>query len=219
MNNLIAISRKNIYRLFIYVVILLLPVGCARYIVPQPEFSWPEMETSKIDGALGIYISAEDVNKIIHTDPEKSCLNHKDIFIGQGIHQAIELSSQAVFFKTSYLGEEPSDTYVKSLNLRGLLHLKDVVASVYILPYGNVFNKNNEKKRYKVSVMINLNFSTIDFLLSDIRDFNVDVRAESDRAVPTNKLNNSLNNLSESVLEKAASQLARKLVNIYGARD
>lgn len=199
--------------------ILLLPVGCARYIKPQPEFSWPEMENSKIDGALGIYISTEDINRVIRAEPEIRCIDYKDIFIGQGILKAVELSSQAVFFRTDYLGEKPSDTYIKSLNLRGLLHLKDVVASVNVLPYGSFSNKSDKEKRYKVSIILNLNFSAIDFLLSDIRDFNIDVRIESDKAIPSNGINNSLENLSKLILEKAASQIARMLVNIYGARD
>jgi hypothetical protein len=67
--------------------------------------------------------------------------------------------------------------------------------------------------------MISLNLSTIDFLLFDIRDFNIDVQSESDVAIPRNKINNNLNNLSETALEKAAFQLARRLVNVYGARD
>lgn len=219
LNGFKVIFRRTLFRILIFILLLILPAGCARHIIPRPEFNWPEMESSKIDGILGIYISTDNVNRVILSDPEKNYFSHKDIFIGQGILQAIKLSSQAVFSKTIYLGEEPSDIYIRSLNLRGLLHLKDIVANVDILPYGDEVNKKGESKLYKVSVMISLNFSAIDFLLSDIRDFNVDVQTESGKAIPQNKINSYLNNMSKSALEKAASQLARKLVNVYGARD
>lgn len=203
--------------------ILLCIAGCApQYIVPQPEFTWPEMATSKIGDSLGIYIPIDNLNLIYKPVTSQPCCIHKDIHIGEGASRAVLSASQAVFSYALMLGDRPNDTYIKSLNLRGLLHLKDITAVCEFLPHieDHFDNDKNVRKpdKYNILITINLNFSAIDFTLDDIHEFSISVKTESERPVSKRRINNQLRKLSKTALEQAADYLARKLVNLYGAR-
>jgi len=204
--------------------ILLAFTSCApRYIAPQPEFAWPEMALSKIGDSLGIYIPYDNLNLICKPDLSQPCCIHKDIHIGDGASQAVLSASQAVFAYALMLGEQPTDTYIKSLNLRGLLHLKDITANFEFLPHiEDRFDNDKEIRepdKYDILITLNLNFSAIDFALDDISEFNISVLTESEKPAAKRKINSQLKKLSKTALEQAAGYLARKLVNFYGARS
>ena len=199
--------------------LILLFAACGRpYITLHPEYSWPEMASSKIDDSLGIYIPSKNLNFIYRPRAIKSCCDHKDILLGTGISKALMSSSRAVFTGTIMLGDRPSDTYIKSLNLRGLLHLKDISASLEFVPFIADHSHADKLEQYEVIITLSLNFSAIDFLLSDIREFNIDVVIESDASITQRGANRLLQKLCNSALERVADELARKLVTIYGAR-
>ena len=63
-----------------------------------------------------------------------------------------------------------------------------------------------------------MNLTAIDFTLSDIRDFNLDIQIESDEPAAKKQINKLLQELTTKALERLADELARKLVTIYGAR-
>jgi len=199
--------------------LILLLITCGRpYITPHPEYSWPEMASSKIADSLGIYIPSENLSLIYKPRTAKSCCDHKDIKLGTGISKALISSSRAVFAETIMLDDKPSDTYIKSLNLRGLLHLKDISASLEFVPFIEDHSHADKLEQYEVIITLSLNFSAIDFLLSDIREFNIDVTMEGEISVTQGRANRLLEKLCNSALERVADELARKLVTIYGAR-
>jgi hypothetical protein len=108
-------------------VIIAVIAGCGRYryITPKPDFTWPEMASSQIDDSLGIYIPTDNFELVLKADKGKKCCDHKDIKFGAGAWRMMRLASDAVFIKTIALGKKPTDTYIKSLGVRGVLHLKD----------------------------------------------------------------------------------------------
>lgn len=195
--------------------------GCGRYryINPNPHYDWPAMESSRIGGALGVYVPENNLHLVYQHDISDECCKHRDIRIGSGLLKAARQSADAVFAETIILTGQPTDTYIKSLNLRGLLHLKDATANVEFIPY-IPDNKNAESVHlYNVRISLNLNFSAIDFLLDDIREFNIVVDSESDVPVKSRDMNKTLKRLSDKVFEKASDYLARELVTVYGARS
>jgi len=199
--------------------LILLFAACGRpYITPHPEYSWPEMASSIIDDSLGIYIPSENLSLIYKPRTATTCCDHKDIKLGTGISKALISSSRAVFTEAIMLDDKPSDTYIKSLNLRGLLHLKDISASLEFVPFIEDHSHADNPDQYKVIITLSMNFTAIDFLLSDIREFNIDVTMESEISVTQGRANRLLEKLCNSALERVADELARKLVTIYGAR-
>jgi hypothetical protein len=70
-----------------------------------------------------------------------------------------------------------------------------------------------------VTVSLTLNFSAIDFTMSDMREFNIAVESSSSEPVKRKQVNSALGRLVDEALEKAADHLARELVNTYGARS
>jgi len=201
--------------------LFLLPIiiaGCSRVIVPRPEFTWPEMASSKIYDSLGIYIPAENLNLVYHASEAGPCCEHKDLQIGRGVVKAITQSSNSVFSRTRLLGQRPTDTYIKSLHLRGVLNLKDLTVEIEFIPYIEAHNNVERKEYYNIKVNIGLNLSAIDFKLSDIRDFHIEATSETAEAIAPGRVNRILEELASTALEKAAQQLAQKIMTIYGAR-
>ena len=208
-----------IKRLFFFVAVVIILNGCGvRYITPKPQYTWPEMASSKIGDSLGIYIPPENLYLIYKSSESDDCCEHKGIRLGQGIVKAVMASSKAVFDKAVLLGEKPSDTYIKALNLRGLLHVKDVVIELEFVPHIEDHSKGKSDVMYRVIITLSLNLTAIDFTLSDIRDFNLDIQIESDEPAAKKQINKLLQELTTKALERLADELARKLVTIYGAR-
>ena len=143
-------------RLLITIALLALIAGCGRYryISPNPEYVWPQMESSRISGTLGVYIPDNNLHLIYKHELSDECCKHKDIKIGSGLEKAARQSSEAVFSKTRVLTGKPTDTYIKSLNLRGLLHLKDATANVEFIPFFSDEEKSGEAKTYSVRISL-----------------------------------------------------------------
>ena len=190
--------------------------------MPRPEFTWPHMAASRIADSLGIYIPPENLHLVKKPRKSDTCCEFKEIRIGAGIEQAVEQAGRAVFAHALMLGERPSDTYIKSLDLRGLLHLRDVTTQVEFVPYIKEHSARKKPKRhrerYNIIMSLDLNFSAISFRPADIREFSIDVMVESESAVGKRGINAELRRLCDTLLEKAAFKLARKLVVLYGAR-
>jgi hypothetical protein len=210
-----------IKRLLVCAVIIAAIAGCGRYryITPKPEFTWPEMASSQIGDSLGIYIPTDNLELVLKADKSKKCCDHKDIKFGAGAFQMMQQASEAVFTKTIPLGEKPTDTYIKSLGLRGVLHLKDYSANVEFIPYLENDQSETNIKLYNVTVNLTFNFTAIDFQMSDMREFNVAVESSSTLPIGKSKVNKTLKRLVDVALEKGAFNLARQLVNTYGARS
>ena len=206
-------------KLLFFGLILIVLTSCSPpYILPQPDYSWPEMASSKIGDSLGIYIPPENLYLTYVSKNQDPCCDHKDIKLGQAAFKAINSSSQAVFSNVIMLGEKPSDTYIKSLNLRGLLHVKDISIAVEFIPHIDNHINSDKIDQYDVVLTLNMNFSAIDFLLSDIREFNLKITTNSDDSISERSVNGLLKKLSQTALEQMADQLAHKLITIYGAR-
>jgi len=210
-----------IRRLLLCAVIIAVIAGCGRYryITPKPDFTWPEMASSQIGGSLGVYIPADNLELVLKADESKKCCDHKDIKFGAGAFKMMRQASEAVFSNTIALGKKPTDTYIKSLGVRGVLHLKDYSANVEFIPYIASDQGKADIKSYNVTVSLTFNFSAIDLELSDMREFNVAVESSTAEPVGRKQVNGALGRLVDEALEKAADHLARELVNTYGARS
>ena len=209
-----------IKRLLLCAAIIAVIGGCGRYryITPRPEFTWPEMASSQISGSLGIYIPSANLDLTLKADKSKKCCDHKDIKFGTGAFQMMQQASEAVFTKTIALGEKPTDTYIKSLGVRGVLHLKDYSANVEFIPYIENDQAEDDINSYNVTVSLTFNFSAIDFQQSDMREFNVAIESSPIAPIGKSRVNKTLSRLVDEALEKAAYNLAHELVNTYGAR-
>jgi hypothetical protein len=192
--------------------------GCSRVIVPRPEFTWPEMASSKIYDSLGIYIPAEKLNMVNRSNEDEPCCEHKALQIGRGVVKAITQSSNSVFIRARLLGQKPTDTYIKSLNLRGVLNLKDLAVDIDFIPFVEEHKIVERKEYYNIKINISLNLSAIDFTLSNIQDFHIEATEETSEPIPPQRVNRTLEELTNTALEKAALDLARKIMTIYGAR-
>ncbi|MCP4582546.1 MAG: hypothetical protein GY839_13135 [candidate division Zixibacteria bacterium] len=209
-----------IKRIIFGAIIIVVVAGCGRYrhIIPDPQFEWPEMASSKISDSLGIYIPADNLKFVLQSRNDDKCCRHKNIHFGEGARKALKSASEAVFRSTVMLGKKPTDTYIKSLGVRGVLHLKDISTNVEFIPYIESEAGADNISLYNIKVSLSMNISAIDLSQYDIREFNIDVESESNEAVPRKKLDKSLRQLVDIALEKAADYLARELINIYGAR-
>ena len=196
----------------------LLIAGCSRVIVPRPEFTWPEMASSKIYDSLGVYIPADKVNMAYRANETEPCCEFKPVQIGRGVAKAITQSSNSVFIRTRLLGRHPTDTYIKSLNLRGVLNLKDLTVDIDFKPFFEEHKVDERRETYYVKINISLNLSAIDFKLSNIQDFHIEATEETTEAIPPRRVNRTVEELTNAALEKAALDLARKIMTIYGAR-
>jgi len=210
-----------IRRLLLGAAIIAVIAGCGRYryITPKPSFTWPEMASSQIGDSLGIYIPTDNLELVLKADKSKKCCDHKDIKFGAGAFQMMRQASEAVFTKTIALGKKPTDTYIKSLGVRGVLHLKDYSASVEFIPHIENNQAEDEVNSYNVTVSLTFNFSAIDFQMSDLREFNVAVESSTVEPIGKKQVNKILSRLVDEALEKGALNLARELVNVYGARS
>jgi len=210
-----------IKRLLLGAAIIAVIAGCGRYryITPRPSFTWPEMASSQIGDSLGIYIPSDNLELVLKADKSKKCCDHKDIKFGVGAFQMMSQATEAVFYRSISLGKKPTDTYIKSLGVRGVLHLKDYSANVEFIPYIESDQAEDDVNSYNVTVSLTFNFSAIDFQMSDMREFNVAVESSTIEPVGKNRVNKTLSRLVDEALEKGALNLARELVNTYGARS
>jgi hypothetical protein len=209
-----------IKRISVIIAVILFIAGCGgfRYINPQPEFTWPEMQSSKISGKLGIYVPEKNVHYVYKADKDEKCCNHKSISVGKGLVRASEEASRSVFNNTIILEGEPTDTYIKSLDLRGLLHIKDTYFVVEFVPFVDDEHGSDDVNLYTIKVGLELKSTAIDFLMDDIRGFTIDVNTSSSEPVSRHGVDGTLKKMVNVLFELAADHLAKELVIIYGAR-
>jgi len=202
-------------------ILLALITGCGRmrYINPNPDFCWPEMESSQINGRLGVYISDENIHFNYKNASDSKCCKHKTIRVGEGLRKAASQASDAIFTGTAILSGEPTDTYIKTLNLRGLLHLKNVIFDVEFVPYIEPNHSGDEINLYRIKVSMAAEGSAIDFAVSDMKRFPINADRESSTPVTRKQAGKILKQLVNELFHEAADQLARDLVNFYGARN
>jgi hypothetical protein len=207
-----------IKRILFSILLLTLVAGCGGYIKPQPQFVWPEMASSQIVGSLGIYLDKDKLHLSYNSPAGDDCCKHRAVKVGDGLLEAARQSGEAVFNKTIVLKGEPTDTYIKSLDLRGLLHLNDAYFNVEFIPY---VDKNHGAEKiylYHIKVSLDMKLTAIDFQLSDIRGITIEAGAQSNEPVPRHRVNKVMQKLVNELFSTAADNLARELVTAYGAR-
>ena len=188
------------------------------YIKPHPEYTWPDMESSQIVGKLGIHIPEGIINQQYKSSDISECCRHKTIDIGKGIVKISEQAANSVFNEALILKARPNDTYIKSLRLRGLLNYKDADLNVEFLPFVELEYGAEKIYLYNVKLSLNLEITSIDFQLSDLRGFTINVEIESTEAIPRHRVNAALEKLVDELFELAADHLAKEIVLLYGAR-
>lgn len=206
--------------LFISISILMILTNCGRYgyIKPKPQYTWPEMSSSLISGRVGIHIPDAELHRQFKHDKSQGCCKHKTIRVGSGVLKASNQAVKSVFSETVVLKSEPNDTYIKSLDLRGLLNFKEVFFNIEFMPYVDEEHGSEKISKYNIKLSLNINLTSIDFLLSDIRGFSVNVESSSVEPIPRNRINKELEDLTDELFELAADHLAKELVIIFGAR-
>ncbi len=207
-------------RLLLVALILVLLVSCGRrgYIDPDPKFAWPEMISSQISGKIGINIPENILNQQYKAPDNIDCCEHKNVHLGRGLLEGSKQAAYSVFSDVVVLKSKPDDTYIKSLELRGLLNFKDAEMVVEFLPFIEQEYGSDKVYMYDIKLSLNAEITAIDFMLSDIRGFTINVEYESIEPVPRHRINAALEPLADRLFELAADHLAKQIVTIYGAR-
>ena len=206
-------------RIAIAVLLLAFIAGCGgRYIKPQPQYSWPEMAASQIVGSLGIYLDKDKLHLRYNSPAADDCCKHRAVMVGDGLLKAAKQAAEATFNRAIVLEGEPTDTYIKSLDLRGLLHLNDAYFDVEFIPHVDKEHGANKIYSYTIKISLDMKLTAIDFPLSDIRGLTVEASATSSEPVPRHRVNKALQKLVDELFRTAASNLAHELVNFYGAK-
>ncbi len=200
--------------------VLLTFLSCGRraYISPEPHFDWPEMHSSLISGKLGIHIPEDILSKAYKPSETTDCCKHKAIDLGKGLLRFSEQSANSVFSEVRILEAKPNDTYIKSLELRGLLNFKDAGMVVEFMPYVEPEYGADNIYQYNIRLSLNIELTSIDFMLNDIRGFSINIENESTQPIPRHRINAALQNLVDELFELAADHLAKQIINMYGAR-
>ena len=208
-----------IKRILFSMLLFVLIAGCGgRYIKPQPQFVWPEMASTQIGGSLGIYLDKDKLHLSYNSPAADDCCKHRAVMVGDGLLKAARQSGEAVFNETIVLKGEPTDTYIKSLDLRGLLHLNDAFFNVEFIPFVDKNHGVQKIHLYNIKISLNMKLTAIDFKLSDIRGITVEANAQSSEPVSRHRVNKVMQKLVNELFSTAADNLARELVTAYGAR-
>jgi len=203
--------------IFLLVAVLILHCG-KQYIKPDPKYSYPEMEQSLIADSLGVYFSGDNLSFKIDFDNNNECCRHKSVLLGEGLQRAVGKSVEAVFRQSAMLPQRANDTVIKAMDLRGLLHVKKISGAIEFAANIDSGDNRNSGEEYTIIMTVIVNFSAIDFRLSDIREFSLEQEVAAAIPVTARNVNDELEDLSNQTLEKLADALARELIKIYGAR-
>jgi len=195
-------------------------IACSAHIRPNPQYSWPDMASSKISGKLAVYIPREKLASVVKSESTPGRLKHKPLAIGAGAKIMTQQAVTAVFDNADYFDKIPDEKNLKNLGYRGLLVL-DSINILLNMPavdslVGDSLNISD------MSIRVGIVYTAHDYLiqLAEPVKFGPDgqVGKRMHRA-DLKKIDIVLKDITDRILKENADYLAKSLIQIYGARQ
>lgn len=209
---------KSTIKAIIIGLIIFIVAGCSAHIRPKPDFTWPEMADSKINGKIAVYISPVAAKTIAQSLPDDE-FRHKDLLIGEAVAKLTHQACLAAFQEVVILKKLPETEQLKAAGFRGIFKL-DSILTIVNMPTSSA--RDDTIAYTDMSIRLGINCSAEDFLIKqDIPptfgpDGQYGKRMNHNDIKAIDKI---LRDLSERILKESGTVMAQSLVNIYGARE
>lgn len=211
MNN----CRGNCRRIFIIClwagVIIFAGFGCAGYIMPRPNFYWPDMAKSKIAGKGAIVIDrAILTNEIITGDEFEPSFKTK-VLVGKGMRNLFADVVKTVFENSAIYENEPKPSDMKKI--RCLIRIDSVFC--LILPESSADRKS---PAVGCKLTISGRFEKLADLATKRREFVISGSSSVAYSGTTRQAQKAIKSAVSDGLSDLGHKLAAEIVNTYGAR-